>query len=173
MPVPEEVSFLLQNLRVQNSHLNRVKWMRSQNIHLTIYFIGTIQAEQLEDIIELILPVITEQQEFTLKFDSLFFAPSRKPEMLWVKFQRHELFSAFAENIHNAVSKYLPENKFFRKEPVPHITLARFRSVRNYFDMIIPRHKIPEEFRIKCCELWETITVEGRSDYRSVMRFSF
>ncbi len=173
VPVPKEIISLQDKLREQNSHLEKVKWMRNHNIHLTIYFIGNIPAEEFEDIIELILPITTEQKEFTLKFDSLFFAPSRKPEMLWVKFHKHELFSSLAENIHNALSKSLPENKFFSKEPIPHITLARFRSMRNYSDITFPKFETLEKFTINSCELWETIKVEGRSDYRSVMKFSF
>ncbi|MBI3501713.1 MAG: RNA 2',3'-cyclic phosphodiesterase [Bacteroidetes bacterium] len=175
VPVPAEIISLQDKLRGKNSHLKKIKWMRNQNIHLTIYFIGNIPAEEVEDVIELILPVITEQIEFTLKFDSLFFAPSHKPEMLWVKFHKHELFSFFSENIHNALSKYLPENKFFRKDPVPHITLARFRSMKNYSDINLVSFESLRglEIKINSCELWETIKVEGRSDYRSVMKFSF
>src|ERR1051326_2416895 len=74
VPVPQEIISLQDSLRENNSHLKKVKWMRNQNIHLTIYFIGNIPAEEFEDVVELILPITTEQKEFALRFESLFFA---------------------------------------------------------------------------------------------------
>lgn len=173
VPAPAEVLSLQDKLHAENSSLKRVKWMRNHNIHLTIYFIGNIFAEQFDDIVELITPVIIEQKEFTLQFDSLYFAPSGKPEMLWVKYKSHGSFSFFAESIHNTLCKFLPKNNFYRKEPIPHITLARFRSMKNHNDIRLPAKISLPDIKINYCELWESIKTEGRSDYKSMMQFNF
>lgn len=176
VPVSPELVRLQDKLREINSPLNKIKWTRNQNIHLTVYFIGNIPAEKFDRVIELAQRVISGQKEFSLSFESLFLAPSSRPEMLWAKYRKNEFFTQFSGHIHSTFSELIPENKFYYKEPVPHITLARFHSMKNYRDIDL---NVPEilstlpEIRIKSCELWETIKVEGRSDYRSAFSFPF
>jgi 2'-5' RNA ligase len=173
VPASQEIIALQDSLRVKNAHLKKIKWMRNHNLHLTIYFIGNVLCEYREEIIQAVVPVIANQKAFTLTYESLFFAPSHKPRMLWVKYQKHEAFSVFAESVHYVLSKYVPNNKFFRKDPIPHITLARFHSMKNYSEIIFPPFNIPQTFTIHSCELWQTVKNDGKSDYQPVVKFYF
>lgn len=173
VPAPAEIVSLQDKLRADNSSLKRVKWMRNHNIHLTVYFIGNVPAEQFETIIEAIIPVINTQKEFTLKYDSLCFAPSRKPRMIWVKYKKHDAFAFLSESIHYSLRKFIPRNKFYFKEPIPHITLARFHSMKNYRDIKLPERFFLPDIIVNSCELWETVREEGRSNYKNIMRFNF
>lgn len=177
VPVPEEVVRFQNKLREINASSKKIKWTRDQNIHLTIYFIGNIPAGNFEKIIDLVTPVFSGREKFSLSFDSLFFAPSARPRMLWAKYHKNELFTQLSQAIHLALSGLIgQENKFYFKEPIPHITLARFHSMKNYRDINLGNFNNPQvlpEINIRSCELWETINTEGRSDYRSISSFSF
>lgn len=173
IPAPKAVISLQDSLREDSSRLEKVKWIRNPNIHLTIYFIGNIPAEEFENVFEIILPVIDEQKAFVLKFDELCLAPQQKPRMVWAKYQRHEVFSMFSESIHNALSKFIPIIEFYREKPIPHITLARFHAMKNLDEIRLPQKVSLPDILINSCELWETVRVNGRNDYRSVTKFSF
>lgn len=176
VPVPPEIILLQDKLREMNSSLKKIKWTRNHNIHLTIYFIGNMPSEKFDTAIDLAASVISGQKEFSLSFESLFLAPSARPKMLWAKYRKNESFSKLSGAIHRALSEFLPGNKFYYEEPLPHITLARFHSMQNYreIDIGVPGNlsQLPE-IKISSCELWETIKEEGRSDYRSVFSFPF
>lgn len=173
VPVPYEVVVLQEKLRNTNSHLKKVKWMRNHNIHLTIYFIGNIIREEFESVLHAIFPVIKKQPSFTLLFDKLCFVPHKKPRMLWAKYHKHDLFSSLSENIHNALTPFIPNNKFYYNNPIPHITLARFHSMKNHTDISLPDSVFLPPITINGCELWETIHLEGRSNYMRIDSFSF
>jgi len=147
--------------------------MRRKNIHLTLYFIGNIPVEQFEEVTAGIAPCVQAQKKFTLEFDALCFAPGRKPRMIWMKYKKNFAFSSFAQTVHGALKRIIPANKFYFPEPVPHITLARFHSMKNYTDIQLTEPLSLAPLHIESCELWETIHAGGRSDYQSVRSFHF
>lgn len=173
IPPPQEVIIFQEKLRNINLHLKKIKWMRSNNIHLTIYFIGNINRENLKNVSEIIHLVIEKQTPFTLSFHELCFAPSKKPRMIWAKYHKHDSFSSFSANIHHALTKLIPNNKFYYNNPIPHITLARFHSMKNYTDISFPDPVVLPDLTINHCELWETVRTDGKSNYHRINSFSF
>lgn len=173
VPAPGPIITLHNHLRKSHSGLEQAKWMRDPNIHLTIYFIGNVPAGSVDDITEIILSTIEMQTEFTLKPDQLCLFPEKKPRMIWVRYQRNKSFSYLAESIHNSLSKFMPINEFHFENPIPHITLARFHSLKETSKIKLPETAFIQDMCINSCELWETVKTNGRSDYKSLMRFDF
>jgi len=107
-------------------------------------------------------PVIRAQQSFSIQFESVAFAPSRNPRMVWLRFHKNEAFTKLANDIHEAASRFLPENKFHHKDPFPHITLARFHNkVYRENEIKLPFYTM-SPFSITALELWESLpSAEG------------
>lgn len=179
VPAPGEIKDLQVCLIEGNAHLQKIKWMRSHNLHLTFYFIGNVPTGRFDEVVQALNPLVSGQKRFSLIFDSLCLSPTEKPRMIWAKYRHSEAFSGFAASVHLALSGLIPQNRFYYKNPVPHITLARFHAVKNISGMnldaangFFAKKRLPE-ISVCSCELWETVTVDGRSDYCSVSSFPF
>lgn len=177
VPVSREIISLQDDLRARNSSLEKIKWTRAHNVHLTMYFIGNIPEEKFNSIVEIIAPLFSLQNEITLSYESVAFAPSGKPRMLWIKYRVNDQFSKLSNAIHQMLTSHgiVVRNDIYQKDPVPHITLARFHSMKNYhgINLGVSENILPAEIKINSCELWESIQTEGKSDYRSVFTFPF
>lgn len=173
VPVPPQVAEYRVLLQQVNESINGIKWMRLHNLHLTGYFIGNVPTEEVQDIIDTISPVISLHQSFELQFEDIVFAPSRDPRMIWGKYRKHPAFTELSAAIHSALGKRVEENKFYYKEPVPHITLARFHNkVYRHSGIQLPPVQLPS-LEVNVLELWESKPSPEGVKYESVMKLNF
>ncbi|MCE4619262.1 MAG: RNA 2',3'-cyclic phosphodiesterase [Desulfurococcales archaeon] len=107
-----------------------MKPVETQNIHLTLRFIGEVPRAKVNEIIEEVLKPIQEEK-FKIRLHGLGAFPSlARPRVVWVG------VSDGAERlvkIRNAVEDRLRKLGFPPDKPkfVPHITLARIKGSRN------------------------------------------
>jgi RNA 2',3'-cyclic 3'-phosphodiesterase len=173
VPVPPEVPAYREQLKEENIHINGIKWMRLHNLHLTGYFIGNVDEEKVDEVMALVRPVISAYHSFSIEFGSVAFAPSRDPQMIWLRFNQSAYFSAISNSIHEALAPLIPVNKFHYREPVPHITLARFHNKVYRQDRInLPAFTLPP-LRITGFELWESLPSAEGVKYQSVESIPF
>ena len=88
--VPSETYNLLHELQ-STLHYEGWKWMRTHNLHLTLFFIGEIfknDLSQLDKVIRLILPSFFPIELIT---QGLAWMPEKNPRMLWIKFFKNNL----------------------------------------------------------------------------------
>ena len=109
-----------------------VRWIKPENWHLTLYFIGDLTnnsidwlASKLEDMQQL--------SKFELSFDKISFAPfKRQPTMIWALYKINPKFNEFVAAIYSSLKLALPDQaERFQKPPLPnypHLTLARFKD---------------------------------------------
>ncbi|MEW6469379.1 MAG: RNA 2',3'-cyclic phosphodiesterase [Bacteroidota bacterium] len=169
---PAQTVTLVEQLRAANAGLS-IKWMRDINLHLTVYFIGNIPGTAFNGICDALNTLLTRQNAFTIRFNDIALAPEKRPRMVWGRYHRDERFAELSKAIHSALSTYLPgENPFHYEDPVPHITLGRFRGIKGHSAIRLLRATLPE-IRIDSCELWETIRQNGQSNYQSIRTFRF
>lgn len=168
VPVPPEVPAYREQLKQENINIQGIKWMRLHNLHLTGYFIGNIENEKVDELVASVRQVIRSQQDFSIQFESVAFAPTRHPRMIWLRFHKSEAFTKLANGIHEAIAPIIPENKFHHKDPFPHITLARFHN-RIYRDneIRLPSFTMPP-LPISALELWESLPSAEGVKYESI-----
>ena len=77
--------------------------------------------------------------------------------MIWVRFQKNISFTHLVNSLHESLKSIIPENKFYYKEPVPHITLARFHPIKEFEKINIERFFELKQFEITTCEILESI----------------
>ncbi len=74
--------------------------------------------------------------------------------MIWVKFEKSEPFIALNNKLVSVIRKITPVDAK-RKEPIPHITIARFHPSKvKSQELVIPT--TPAELQARQIELWQT-----------------
>ncbi len=102
----------------------KVKWVRAENLHVTLKFLGNTDIAKLEQI-ESALKAIRNSQPVTLEFHGLGFFPGEKrPRVLWAGLDSSANLGPLAADIDRGMHQlgFPPEDRLF----TPHLTLARF-----------------------------------------------
>lgn len=105
--------------------LQDARWVKPEQIHLTIRFIGEVDGAMFRDIKDILSEVRCEP--FKLKIKGLgHFPPRRSPKVLWLGIDSCEKVSFLRNRVESALVKtgLEPERRKFS----PHITIARFRN---------------------------------------------
>lgn len=111
------------------------KWVRPENLHVTLKFIGEAPPEKLDGI-RVALAGVRSDQEAALEFRGLGFFPNEKhPRVFWVGIAASANLQGLAADIDQALEKLgVPREQ---RPFSPHLTLARFEAP-----------KLPEKLRL-------------------------
>ena len=130
---------LLDGLRRQLAHEKRINWVKPDNIHLTLKFIGSTPNEDIPKIIDAVGDMLKNHKSFTMDFNRTGIFGSRyAPRVLWLGMQNtpQELYD-LEEDTLKAFDNigYLRDRQNF----VPHITLGRIKELceKQYFQKIV------------------------------------
>jgi 2'-5' RNA ligase len=104
------------------------RWVRAENIHLTIVFLGQVPESSIEDITGLAKSVCDRYGAFDMALKGVgVFSGVHNPRVLWVGLQAHlERMSDFRNALQRKLRPFgvREEKRPFR----PHLTLCRFRK---------------------------------------------
>jgi RNA 2',3'-cyclic 3'-phosphodiesterase len=104
----------------------QAKWVRAENLHVTLKFLGHTGAPQVTLLVAT-LGTVRSTQPVTLDFHGLGFFPNEKrPKILWAGMQTSSNLPFLAADMDRATHKlgFPLENRPF----TPHLTLARFNA---------------------------------------------
>ena len=105
------------------------KWVRPEAMHVTLKFIGEVDAAKLEPI-GAALATVHSAQPVDMHFRGLGFFPNeRRPRVLWCGVEASANLAELAASVDRALPPLgvAAESREF----VPHLTLARFRAEGN------------------------------------------
>lgn len=113
----------------------RLKWIKPENLHFTLRFLGEIPSAQVTRVRAATREAAGVVQSFRITLESVGAFPSvRRPQVLWVGVSegREHLESLAARlDEHLARQRFPPEGRRFQ----PHLTLARIRDERNWGEL--------------------------------------
>jgi RNA 2',3'-cyclic 3'-phosphodiesterase len=121
--VKEEISALLEQLRAASL---QPRWVRPENLHVTLKFIGETPETKL-NAIRGALSAVRSDQPVALDFRGLgYFPDERHPRVLWVGIAASPDLKTLASDIEHAMEGlgFPREERSFS----PHLTLTRFQS---------------------------------------------
>lgn len=104
-----------------------IRWVKPENIHLTLKFLGNIGDEIVDNILKIIETICRRFRSFDLEIKGTGAFPSlRSPRVLWVGVNSNADVAALQNEIEAGMSSlgFARENRKF----TPHLTLGRFRS---------------------------------------------
>jgi 2'-5' RNA ligase len=119
--IRDELTAFLSELRDASP---KAKWVRAENLHVTLKFLGETDLGKLAKV-QQALSSIHDENLVTLNFRGLGFFPNeRRPRVFWVGMEASNNLNALAETIDREMHTlgFPPENRPF----TPHLTLARF-----------------------------------------------
>jgi len=123
--VRDNLATLIKDLRTADP---KARWVRPENIHVTLKFIGEAPADKLGNIRGALAGVHSER-EVELNFRGLgFFPNAKRPSVLWAGIDASPNLQSLAGDIENSLEKlgFPREQRPF----VPHLTIARFQTPR-------------------------------------------
>ena len=122
-PVIEKVCNVVEILK---SRITEIRWLRKENLHLTLKFLGNIAESQVEPITAALRHPLGLFSPCTISAKGLGVLPDfRRPKILWVGLTGDQLVQLAAE-IESALMPigFTPENRAF----TPHLTIGRWRE---------------------------------------------
>jgi len=138
------------------------RWVKPENLHLTLKFLGDISQEQVSKIKEAIAKVSGKFAAFETSFNGFGFFPNeRKPRVFFISIDKQKLLKSIAGELEEELETlgFEKENRF-----KSHITLARIKDLKNIesFKAKIKNTCLNEEFPIESITLHKSIlTKEG------------
>jgi 2'-5' RNA ligase len=106
------------------------RWVKTENIHLTMVFLGNVKTEEIDSIGEKIGNICTGYGSFDIALKGVGCFPNkRRPRVLWLGLDGDiDRLSHFRDDLNTALNTFgvKEEKRPFR----PHLTLGRFRSTR-------------------------------------------
>jgi len=103
----------------------QVKWVRAENLHVTLKFLGETEAAKL-GALQNVLSAVRSEEPVGLEFRGLGFFPNEKrPRVFWAGMEASPNLKTLAADIDQATHRlgYPLEERPF----TPHLTLARFQ----------------------------------------------
>ena len=102
------------------------KWVRPENLHITLKFLGEIPSDKLESI-KSALRAVTCEWPVGVNFRGLGLFPNeRRPRVLWAGMEASRSLPDLAEAIEEALEKMGVARE--EREFTPHLTLARSKD---------------------------------------------
>jgi len=104
-----------------------VRWIPTQNMHLTLKFLGDINTSHLEFLKQLLAREADSHPQFNLQLGGLgSFPNSRKPRLLWIGIQTPTGLASLQKSIEAGTTRlgYEQEERAFS----PHLTIGRVRQ---------------------------------------------
>jgi RNA 2',3'-cyclic 3'-phosphodiesterase len=170
--VRDNLATLIKDLRTAAP---KARWVRPENIHVTLNFIGEVAPEKLTDIRGALSDVQSERA-VELKFRGLgFFPNAKRPSVLWVGIDASPNLQLLAGDIERSLEKL----GFPREERpfVPHLTITRFQPPRIHetLQSAIAQNSGREFGFLRTCEfhLIESKLKPSGAEYTTLASFHF
>lgn len=143
-----------------------IKWSKKHNLHITLFFIGYLELEELVPMIDNIEKIASNHGSFVLNLKSISYGPKADtPKMVWANGKNsEELGKLQAEIEKELLNTRKPDNSF-----VPHITLGKI--IQWQFNRIEVEERpdifkdIDLSFAVNSIEIMESNLGRGGADY--------
>ena len=170
--VPTAVKHQLAKIQERNQ-LSELAWVKPENIHLTIKFLGDICQADQPKIEKSLTEIANQHQSFMIKIGSLGAFPNFfQPKVIWAGIEKNrDTIVALAYQINKALGTigYPIEKRPF----IPHVTLARVRPPVNMKKISSHQfHEIPL-VSVKQISLMQSRLLPSGPVYDRLSLFSF
>lgn len=104
-----------------------VKWVKENNLHITVSFIGYVDESIIPEICQKVREVTDNFESFEINFNRIELGSSvEDPKMIWLSGEPNLELGKLNEAIEEALGMHPQKHKNFR----PHITLGRIRKLK-------------------------------------------
>jgi RNA 2',3'-cyclic 3'-phosphodiesterase len=175
--VRDNLAALINELRMADGSpsKNNARWVRAENLHVTLKFIGNVDAGKLEAI-RGALGEVAAAGAVELHFRGVGFFPNeRRPRVLWAGIVASPNLAPLAAGIDARLEKLGIASE--TREFAPHLTLARFDppGISQRLRATVQEHAAREfgTLRTGNFHLFESMTRPTGAEYTRLSSFSF
>ena len=174
--IPDDIrSALALFLKELRGFAPLAKWVRAENLHVTLKFLGETAPARVAAI-DNTLRSIRSEQPVTLEFRGLGFFPTEKrPRVIWAGMEASRNLKVLAEDIDQKLHQlgFPLEDRPF----TPHLTLARFNpaGLPPKLGSIVPEHSSRSfgSFTVREFRLIESKLKPTGAEYTTLQSFPF
>lgn len=114
----------------QETSRGLVRWVKKDNLHITLLFLGFLKEEDIPQICQIVKEISKIQTIFSLEFKKVLYGPPNKipPRLIWVELGKNRELTGLVEKLKQKVEETGILRKMERREFSPHITLGRIRT---------------------------------------------
>ncbi len=106
-----------------------VKWVKPENLHLTIKFLGNVELDKISYIEEILSGVVSRFEPFDIYFSEIGCFPNmNRPRVIWIGIKDENSFLKLFKDIEENISKlgFKREGREFS----PHLTIGRVKGTK-------------------------------------------
>ncbi|MCH8904887.1 MAG: RNA 2',3'-cyclic phosphodiesterase [Bacteroidetes bacterium] len=171
IPLKEEATTDIKEFIDSNKGITNIRWTKTENLHLTGYFLGNVDDGLIDEIDDQLLKVASITKEFDLQFQKFMVIPKPQyPKMIWARFRDSESYVQLSNNIQKYVSEIVELKEQVRK-PVPHITIGRFKKNTRYNFTSFKNENNLADMHVDQMELWESKLHSEGPIYSSLKKY--
>lgn len=122
--IKKELGSFIEELRPIGPEL---KWVRPENLHITLKFLGEVKEEKIDRIKKALQDILKPRKPFTIKIKGTGHFPEKKrPRVIWAGVEDSEDLFSLQKEVEGSLSGlgFREEEREFRG----HITLARVKD---------------------------------------------
>lgn len=162
--------------------LSPIKWTKKDNLHITLFFVGYLEINDLVGVFDIVEKVAAEFNAFDLKLESMAYAPKGKfpPKMVWVNAEKSEYLAKLQKQLETALLSnpniILENEEGSNRNFSAHITAGRI--VQWQFAKM-EREEMPDieknfsiGFTIRSIEVMESELKKGGAQYTILKSFN-
>ena len=149
-----------------------IKWIPSENIHLTLYFLGEIPNDDVPNLIHSIEYNISISQFFLSISGTGVFPSSKSARVLWLGIEKgiNEL-----KLLHNQIGKSIREfsDNYEKNKFVPHISIAKIKQAFGKIDVLPFLNSVysPIEIELNSISMYESKLFPEGAQYIEINTF--
>jgi RNA 2',3'-cyclic 3'-phosphodiesterase len=140
----EEYIRLFNEISSSLRHEN-IKWVKPENMHLTLKFFGQTDEKQIPLITKAIEIGVAPSKPFTLKIANTgIFGSKYDPKVIWFGIDKRDELDILAKNIFDELTKSGWQQD--RQNFIPHLTIGRIKELKDksLFQQIISKYNAVE-----------------------------
>lgn len=128
--LPETIQSALSDIQTDFKKTDvDVRWVRPENIHLTLKFLGTIEESMVISITDVLQKASGNYRTFTLTLSGVGVFPNvRSPRVVWVGMNESSVLTELQADIEDGLASLGFERE--KRKYTAHLTLGRFKSSR-------------------------------------------
>ncbi|GJM16543.1 MAG: RNA 2',3'-cyclic phosphodiesterase [Thermodesulfobacteriota bacterium] len=153
--IPEEIrKQLLNYINSLKSHIDGVKWEKSDKLHITLKFLGDVEDSNLDNITNLLKRLVEESSSFKFRIAEFGGFPNlNNPKVLYMGLSENREFLKFQKKLDQGLCELGFEKEHRRF--IPHITLGRVKKKINIMSSQATTHSSFEivDIGLICSEL--------------------
>lgn len=164
IPFPDSFkSYINEKQNELKSYTQKGRWTNSNNLHLTLLFIGEMDNDHVEHLNKHLTHDLSKEKSFSIVTSNLGSFRKKDGDILWIGVNEGIVsLESIANSVFNSVKR--ADIDFKSSTFTPHITIAR-NVTTDHLDLILKHEFIEHEIPVEQVNLYLSHQIDGTLTY--------